>query len=242
MASKEGSLFDAYSLKARLKPALLVIVPAGVTVIALSPGLLSSWGILSGLIVWCGGTLLLSQMGRDMGKTKEPLLFSLWGGKPSTRLLRHRDTQNKTTLQRRHDKLKKLMPGIKMPTVQEESADPNSADGVYDSCIDYLRTMTRDVKKFPLVFEENCNYGFRRNLWGMKPIGIGLSTAGVIVSSTLIIVEYVVRGNEISSLVILSTAINLLFLLGWLFWFTPVWVKIPADAYAERLLEACENL
>jgi hypothetical protein len=28
----------------------------------------------------------------------------------------------------------------------------------------------------------------------------------------------------------------------WLFLFTPNWVKIAADAYAERLLDACENL
>ncbi len=241
MGNKEDKFIDAYSLRARLKPALLVVLPAGVTAIALFPDIIATWGILSGLIVWSGGTLLLAQIGRDLGTKKEPLLFNLWGGKPSTRMLRHCDAQNKTTLQRRHDKLKKLVSGVRIPTCQEESDDPNCADDIYDSCATYLRTMTRDAKKFPLVFEENCNYGFRRNLWGMKPIGITLSVIGIIVTLAMAIVGYYVRGHEISSLLILSFSMNLLFLLGWLFWFTPSWVRIPAEAYAERLLEVCDK-
>ncbi len=242
MAKEKNNLFDAYSMRARLKPALLVVLPAGVTAIAMFPGIIAVWGILSGLAVWCGGTLLLAQMGRDLGKKKEQLLFSLWGGKPSIRMLRHRDAPNITTLQRRHEKLKKLIVGIAIPASQEESADPSGADDVYNSCITYLRTMTRDAKKFPLLFEENCNYGFRRNLWGMKPIGIGLSVLGAIATSAFIIVEYFGRGRDVSQLLSISFVINLLFLLCWLFWFTPSWVRIPAEAYAERLLEVCDKI
>ena len=36
---------------------------------------------------------------------------------------------------------------------------------------------SRDKAKYPLVFEENVNLGFRRNLWAMKPAAVVI-TAG----------------------------------------------------------------
>lgn len=237
MGKTKDNVFDAYSRNARLKPALIAILPAGLTVLSWSPAIAGAWSVLWTLIVWSGGTLLLAQMGRDLGKKKEPFLYNLWGGKPSTRMLRHHDAPNKTTLQRRHDKLRKLISGIVIPSSQEETADPAGADDVYESCVTYLRTVTRDVKKFPLVFEENCNYGFRRNLWGMKPIGVALSLLGTIVLSVTILMS-----TAISWLLMFGLVMNLLFLVGWLLWFTSSWVRIPADAYAERLLEACDKI
>ena len=35
---------------------------------------------------------------------------------------------------------------------------------------------TRIDPKFPLVFEENCNYGFRRNMYGMRLIGLSVAS------------------------------------------------------------------
>ncbi len=39
----------------------------------------------------------------------------------------------------------------------------------------YLRENTRDKEKFGLVYAELIGYGFRRNLWGMKKLGVTLS-------------------------------------------------------------------
>jgi hypothetical protein len=36
--------------------------------------------------------------------------------------------------------------------------------------------------------------------------------------------------------------INFLVLLAWIFWITPNWVKLTADAYADRLLGALSSL
>jgi len=36
--------------------------------------------------------------------------------------------------------------------------------------------------------------------------------------------------------------VNLALMLCWAAWVTPSWVRIPAQAYAERLLEACNQL
>ena len=70
-----------------------------------------------------------------------------------------------------HKKLSELLNGTAIPTPQDEKRDPERADQVYDACVSCLIERTRDKTRFRLLFEENCNYGFRRNLWGMKPLG-----------------------------------------------------------------------
>lgn len=193
------------------------------------------------LVVASGGTILLAEIGRDFGKKKELRLFKSWGGRPSLRLLRHRDAPNKVLLERQHRRLQELVPDVKIPTVEEELADPSRADDVYESLEAFLRENTRDKARFPLLFEELCNYGFRRNLWGMKPIGLIASIGGTVAIGASLILSQV-QGRSLSPLVVTCGFLNLAFLFGWLFWFTPSWVKIPADAYAARLLGASENI
>ncbi len=100
-----GRMLDQYTVRARLLPALLVALPAGVATLAWFPDGILGWGPVWGLVAWSGGTLLLAQLGRDAGKRKEPRLFELWGGKPTTRMLRHAGGANLVTLRRRHGKL-----------------------------------------------------------------------------------------------------------------------------------------
>ena len=126
---------------------------------------------------------LLTQLGRDAGKNKEKGLWDSWGGKPTTQLLRHRDHQlDPNTKSRYHAKLAAIVPGIRMPSPEEEAQDPQAADHVYDSCVKYLIQKTRDHKQFPLLFHENVSYGFRRDLLGNETGGdwvCGSRTASV---------------------------------------------------------------
>jgi len=183
----------------------------------------------------------MAQMARDPGKKKEPALFQSWDGKPTTRLLRHRDAPNKVLLRRRHEKLQSLVPGIQIPTAEQEHANPRGADEIYDACTAFLLERTRKTDEFPLVFEENCNYGFRRNLWGMKPLGIATSVVGA-VAVVAVLIFHRRAGVSLSPTTFICAILNLLLLLGWVVWFTPDWVRIPAEAYAERLLASCEKL
>ncbi len=50
---------------------------------------------------------------------------------------------------------------------------------VYDSATAYLRDTTRDRGRFPLVFQAMYDYGFRRNLWGLKPWGLTFALTGL---------------------------------------------------------------
>src|SRR5437660_3702182 len=234
--------FDTYTLRARILPTLIVGLPAGLAALAWFPKSDDWWGPISSLVMGAGAVALLAQLGRDWGKRKQPRLYQAWGGEPTTRMLRHRGASNAVLVQRRHKKLQELMPDQKIPTPEEELANPERADEIYEAATAFLREKTRDKERFPLVFEENCNYGFRRNLWGMKPLGIFTAVVGTAAVGALIVMHYRHTKVVMSSITPTATALNGLLLLAWLFWVTPAWVKIAADAYAERLLAASDTL
>lgn len=252
--------FDDYNRKARLAPALLVSLPIALIVIAFFPDNVWSWGGVVSLLAWFGILKLLAQLARDMGKAKENELYNAWDGKPTTYFLRHRTTPNKVNLAHQHSKLNELT-GQSMPNESEELANPDLADQIYDTCTQFLLAKTRDHNKFFLIYEENCNYGFRRNLLGMKPLGIVTSSIGVIFIGVQCISKIglfnMFTNWRIDSLT--QTGMNLQFsscpplslvcllvsfflLITWLIWINSSWVKGAADAYAIRLLESCENL
>jgi hypothetical protein len=232
---------DAYTIRARYLPALLVALPLGAALLAWFPNgftVLKPFSVLFGL--W-GGAALVEQIGRDFGKRKEPGLFDRWGGKPTTRRLRHGDANNEVLLARRHALLQRLLPDLRLPSPEDERRDPAAADKVYETCINFLREATRDKAKFPLVFEELCNYGFRRNLWGMKPFGLAISLTGLAALTVPSLIDYF----RLSLLPPLLPATALLadaaMLLAWLFIIRPDWVRMTAEAYTDRLLESLER-
>lgn len=234
------SRVDTYSLKARLWPVLLHFLPLGLAVIAWFPEKFAGWGLLLGVATPCGLTALLTELGRDQGKKKEPWLFERWGGMPTTQLLRHRDsTLDANTKTRYHKKLGVLIPDIQMPSPRKEKASPLAADQVYESCGRFLRQRTRDKQQFPLVFKELVSYGLRRNLWGMKPSGLLVALIGLVAS----IVPFVATlSDRVPPAAVVASILNLFLLVWWALRITPDWVRLAGFAYAHALLAACEIL
>lgn len=232
---------DQYVRRARIRPVLLCLLPLILVAVSAAPSDARVWTTILGVIGYCGVSTLMAQVGRDFGKRREKELFRKWGGSPTLRRLRHRDSKNGVTLSRCHESLKRLVPGIKMPTAQEETADPAAADEAYESAIAFLRNATRERARFPLVFEENVNFGFCRNLWGLKPVGLTVAVLGVVFGGTLPFIRPYSTDPTGFMCSLATCAISLGLFLLWCFVFTPRWVKVPAEAYADRLLEACEN-
>lgn len=231
---------DDYERRARLRPALLVSLPLALVVVSSFPNY-SGLQFLVGFAAYFGLTTLIAQLGRDEGKRLEPWLFEHWGGKPTTQLLRHFSTHlDVNTKARYHAALSTLLPGHSMPSAASEVNDLSMADGVYDSCVLYLRGRTREKTAFPLVYAENVNYGFRRNLWGMKKAGVVISACSLIVT----VLITVIRSNAgmPPALPAAASFINACILVWWLFRINPSWVRVPAFAYAERLLATCDTL
>jgi len=233
---------DTYTRRARLAPALLLAFPIALAVFSILPEETFDLEPLWAIVVWCGGAKLLWEIGRDKGKKNELLLFQEWGGKPTTVLLRHSDSNNKTILERRHNKLQRLLPDVKLPTPEQEKANPLEADEVYETCTSFLRSHTRYNEKYPLIFKENCSYGFRRNLWAMKSIGISTTILGLVITLVFLSHAIIDKTEPIPVDAIICGSVNSILLLLWLFWLKPDWVKIPAVAYAERLMESLEKI
>jgi len=235
-------VIDTYTLKARLWPALISGLPAAAVLAFVFPNV--EWwhaGLMStGAAV--GLTFLLAQMARAAGKRKEPRLFEAWGGKPTTRYLRHRDSPlDRHTLARYHQNIMKLDPQLAMPSPGQEAADPLAADAVYDAATRMLIQKTRDTKRFRLLFKENMHFGFCRNLWGLKPIAILISLISAGVCGGLMYRERSL-GHSIPPLPIAIGGLCIFWLGCWLFWFRSSWIRVAADGYAERLLEASDDL
>lgn len=234
--------FDLYTWRARIAPAFIVVLPLAIAVFLWVPDTILL-GRLAGVILGpLGVAMLMAQVGRDRGYLKQPQLWRRWGGAPTTQLLRHRNAESNPVLRERyHRKLGELQPDLVMPTAEEEGQDPQRADHVYEACVKHLITRTRDRKQFPLLFNENVSYGFRRNLWGMKSLGILFTLAGLAACGLNVWLNWG-RTRQVAAEATVSGLFNLGLLLFWLFWVTPQWVRIAGDAYAARLLEACEQL
>jgi hypothetical protein len=233
---------DGYTMRARIQPAMLVALPIALCVVVLDPSRLLIGTVAWTVLAWAGGTALIAQLARDRGKQLESALFKKWGGKPTTRALRLRSAANQALVLRRHEVLQRLLPTVAMPTTDDETRDVIAADAVYDTFITRLRDLTRDKIRFPLVFEENANYGFRRNLWGLKLIGVLGSLAGLVVAAVSIAQR--LRSNALEGLAPIAAVavICLALLYVWIFVVSPSWVRLPAEEYAERLLESTESL
>ena len=231
---------DDYDRRARLRPALLVGLPLVLAVVSLFSDF-SGMHFLVGFLAYFGFTALIAQLGRDEGKRLEPWLFEHWGGKPTTQVLRHRDSHlDMNTKERYHMALSGLLPLQSMPSATSEATHPGSADAAYDSCVLFLRDRTRDRMAFPLVYAENVNYGFRRNLWGMKKAGAAISTCALLATVLLAILRS--KSGIPPALPVAASVINACMLVWWLLRITPEWVGVPAFAYAERLLATCDAL
>lgn len=237
-------LIDRYVFNARFLPAASVLLPAGAAVAAWlpKPDDLVSGGQLVAMGLSAGGAMLLSQLGQGPGKSKEPSLFSGWGGQPSAAMLRHRDVQlDPRTKARYHRKLSRLVTDSAAPTAVQEDADPADADSTYLSWVSYLRSHTRDPEQFRMLLASNIDYGFRRNLWGMKPAGIFVAVLGTLATTSRL--GWIFWSTRTVDFVALAALIfNVWMLVVWVATINSTWVRIVARTYAEQLLATSDVL
>ena len=203
-----------------------------------------------GLLGAAGGTAVVAQVGRELGRRKEPSLWKSWGGPPTTRLLRHRRISGDISLESSLRQNVEEWSGSALPTEQEEQNDPDWADSKYGEVVAVLRDATRDQGRFPLVFAENVNYGFRRNLWGLKPVGGTISVLLCLLSWSLLFLtvwgrpwpepwwHVFINPDSVVVIRLIVSVANTGFAAFWLLWVKPSWVKVVADSYALRLFDS----
>jgi hypothetical protein len=225
---------DRYTITARFLPAVIIAAPLAAAIHAWLPFPLTWTKGAAATAVLAGLAYILSHATRNAGRQLEDTLWPRWGGAPTTLMLRHSDSMiDPVTKARYHQALVKLGAVQNLPDADAERADPKAADDCYEGATTWLRGRTRSRKDFPLVFEENVNYGFMRNLLACKPWGL----ASAFLSLAVIAAAFW-QGNlpVIEGVVAFGVALYLIFAV------TERGLRSIAEAYANNLLEAIDHL
>ena len=221
---------DAYELKARVAPGLILSLPLLVVVVYAAP-ILSSWSIFAASGV-CSLALLygLSLVVRARGGAIEKKLWNSWGGPPSTRFMRHRDATFGKELKESIEKaLATKLTAAPILSPDEEARNPESADKAIVDAFRQVRQLLRQNDPDGLWFKLNVEYGFCRNLLGSRTIWAGISLAAMVFA-------IVFAQQTGSSPVNAASAICLLSLVCSIYtgWFVlPNTVKRIGETYAE---------
>lgn len=252
MVSAKFAVLDVYEWKARYLPSIIALTPPILSSWSLYPELhdlpstFATMGVAAPLIYF------LANLARIAGKRIEPKLYHRWGGMPTTRLLRHSDGEiDPMTKSRYKGALQATISNIKFPTPDEEIANPTNADHVYESASNWLRSQTRDKSLYPRVFQELVNYGFIRNLYGLKPLALILSGISLIVLITTLFCSFGFSEQNVTLQCSQSSVsmpewtaigVSALLVIGLTFFITQKSAERIAISYAKALLESCENL
>lgn len=237
-------LLDGYAYRARLLPALLTILPVAATIAVADPATHRDvWSSVASLSSAFGVMALFSAAVRARGRAVERRLMTRWGVLHSVSMLRHADTTlDSHTKTRYHAQLASHLPSLRVPSAVGEQADSRAADTVYESAVRWLREQTRDAGRFPLIREENVAYGFRRNLYGAKPLGLGLSVLCLAWVGWLIYTQAPTRIADVSLPHLVLLALLVAIILCWCVVVTEAFVVDASKAYARALLAACDTL
>jgi hypothetical protein len=193
-------------------------------------------------VIGCGVLFLLANGVRQLGRKKEQQLFTEWGAIPTTQWLRHCDQNlDPVTKARYHAFLMSKIVGLALPTAEGEKGNKEAADDQYRSATKWLLEQTRDTRRFALLFNENINYGFQRNTLALKPIGVAISVAALLVTLWVGNIRLGTAEFSDTSVVVSFGAAVLAFIL-WIPVVTPAWVKDAANAYARAFLASCDSL
>jgi hypothetical protein len=242
-------LSDPYDRPARLYPGLLVVLPIAVLLAGLYGTTHNPASVVLPVLGFCGAGYLLGRLSRDAGKRLQERLFAKWGGAPTTQLLRYRNTIfDEHTKERFHNTIAKGI-GKSFPTREAERLDPVAADELYRAGTTWLIGQTRNTKTFPLVFKENVAFGFHRNCLGVRIMGIIAAaisiTWALLHAEVLSIFSPYLSPQRLLSLepgAAVALCVAVAMLLVWLFPLNEAAAKRTGFAYAERLLQSCDQL
>jgi hypothetical protein len=233
-------------LKARVFPALLLLIPAIVFMALILGPKNPLIVILSSVLTTCGGPYLIASFVRTWGQLAQDRLNKKWGGQPSTIILRHSDSYLATPTKLQYHQLIQHKLSVQMPTAVEETADSRSADEAYTAAANALRPLVNaDTKKYRFVFKELTAYGFNRNAYGSRWVGFFVCSATIV--ATLAhggVLNFTSSYGEFAALVaqdaahVLTLAVASVFMLVWLLHFTETTVEKAGYTYALRLWEA----
>lgn len=231
---------DIYTMRARWAPALLACLPLlvlGTVALPYLEGYAKLWPLTS-----VGVTTFASLTARKAGHRVQPLLFAAWGGTPTTARLRFSSATSPDEIRRRHRQVARVLgDGLLLPTQSQEEADPRAADLAYEASMGRIVHLIRHESNHALATTENRNYGFARNLLGLKSLGLTCSWLGLLLSLTAGVVVAIVHDAPTALALAFPALASAVALLLWR-QVDEAFVRPSAESFADRVVEALDTL
>jgi hypothetical protein len=176
--------FDYYELRARVAPGLVLGLPVLATFVYAAPALIELKHLAAGSL--CAFSLIyaLGQVARARGGAIEGKLWSGWGGPPSTRFLRTTDSYFGPELKEKIRTAVLKTFSLQLPRKEDEKNTPAS-DRQIDDAFKLVRDFLRATDPRGLWFDHMVEYGFARNLLGMRVPWLILSLSALLVCLAL---------------------------------------------------------
>jgi hypothetical protein len=224
--------FDKYEMRARLAPAILLVLPVVFSVrLLLPPGVL---GWLEALLISVPVLYGLTFVVRALGCRAERRLWQGWGGPPSTRLCLWRDDEiGKQKKTRLHAAVAQHL-HTDLYSPQKERARPEQADQVIADAFGRVKELLRKKDPTGLWSAHNAEYGFARNFLASATSAALLS----VISAVICGVAWLLNKELLALTGLVVDAVMALGLLVCRLWVMPAAVKFCADRYAESAWEA----
>lgn len=238
-------LADRYQFRARIIPEFLTVFPLVILLIAFVKNLLVL-GFLSFALffIFFQGNFS-SRLGRKLQKKLRKEKKLEWGS----------DFLCKLYEENKNDKYVLLLKSAAQKSGKDAlgSFDESKKVEQIDQIIIWIKEQTRNTDNFPTVFDKNCDYGFYRNMLGMRYWALGTMTLTILLLflPTLIIritptlcVDIVYPLFEEGKLMI--GGVWFLLVVSWVvFWTKIISIKAlnqASKSYIKALLKAVEGI
>jgi hypothetical protein len=232
---------DRYELQARVRPCFLTLAPFLIVAFGWFPEVRTIVGTVFSLLVSCGGIYLLSRHAQTIGHRLERDGSATIGRDHSAKLLSHFDERIGPETKANYHAFLKTQGSptkLRMPTRDEEAADPAMAMDCYGRAVRWLIERSREDAGKRLLLDANIAYGFSRNLLALKPLALTILVGALIGNGVW--TAYVIKNTADPSPGIIIGLVLVLMLLAWLSIVNKTALIDASQTYGERLLSLCE--
>ena len=223
-------ILDPYNIRARLSPSIILLGPIALTLFFCFESVYNATSSAVSLVILFAMTNYVPILQRRLSKR------NMLPDNYAARLLQWDNTEiDKLSKQRYYEKLASLDPSF---SIFRNPSDTKKFKDCCESAVIYLRNNTRDNH---LVYEENINCGFCKNMLIDKPIGI---TINIVLATLTFLYSWMVSGQiaAISHKNWFSICINLLFVIFWIFGINERMLEESAKRYAYTLITSIDSL
>ena len=174
--------FDYYELRARLIPAVILLLPVFVvTVAAAGTDILApAAAVLSGVFL-LAVIYIVGQVVGVLGRRMQKSLFAQWGGPPAVLFMR----RNRGTRRCMLEQATEMVLGRSLPTSEQERTDPQIADNRTDSVFNDVRAYLHG-NNIPGPWRAHlAEYGMARNVLGSAWLGAALGLVSALIGTAI---------------------------------------------------------